>query len=446
MRILFASMQYDRRRAQGTERYLGVLRDGLRALGHSSTILAGSPAHSPARDAAAPHAAGPPLRAGDPRRDDPEVLHYPTTGWMAVRGVAPARLREILRRIGPDLVHLVNPAHVGVGLIDAARAERIPVVVTVVDYWWLCPKHTLRHFSGRTCDARVTWRECLACIAAERADSTRRRIARVPLLRDAALPVLYFGRWLLAGVPPAEVARWPRRQATLLRALDRANAVIYLSDAAAALLAPYAPTPHAYRITNGLEPQWFATRAPARLAASQRAHSLDPAALTIGFAGVLAPHKGPHLLLEALAALGWNQTRVRLAGGADDQPYAESLRRAARGLNVEFLGPVRSEDMPAFLQSLDVLVVPSVWPENLPMVVLEAFAGRVPVLASRVDGITELVREPEHQFDVGSSSSLAQCLRRWQAESRTGTIPDVPTAEDMVRRTVAVYEETLRET
>jgi glycosyltransferase involved in cell wall biosynthesis len=95
--------------------------------------------------------------------------------------------------------------------------------------------------------------------------------------------------------------------------------------------------------------------------------------------------------------------------------------------------------MPDFLSRLDVLVVPSTWPENLPIIVLEAQALDVPVLGSRVDGIAESIADPMRLFDAGSADSLAKCLSRWAANPGSSEPPTVATAAEMVDRTLEVY-------
>jgi glycosyltransferase involved in cell wall biosynthesis len=98
--------------------------------------------------------------------------------------------------------------------------------------------------------------------------------------------------------------------------------------------------------------------------------------------------------------------------------------------------------MPDFLRSLDVLVVPSLWPENQPLTVLEALATNTPVLASRVDGIRELLTDEALLFDVNSAASLAARLAAWvKAPCAARLVAPVSTVDQMIERTLAVYGE-----
>lgn len=429
MRILYATMQLGRGYGQGTERYVGLLAEGMRARGHEAVCLAGDPERR-----------GPPLKLGEPVEGDASLRHYPTWTWMAVRGLPAARLRPSLERLRPDVVHVANPAHVGVGLMDAARSAGIPVVVTIMDFWWRCPKHTLQHYSGRICDANVTWSECLRCVAADHPRGWARPLARVPVVRTVALPVLFFGRAALAGVGPGEWRRWMARQRVLANALSGAAAVVFPSRTARRLIEPHIRGPATHDIPYGLEARWFeasAEIATAPRGASRFAPREQPP--VIGYAGALAVHKGVHLILEALHRLGWAEVRVRIAGGGE-AAYEAALRSAGVGLNVEFVGKVASAAMPDFLRSLDLMIVPSTWPENLPIVVLEAQAVGTPVLASAVDGIAELIPWPAQLFAVGSAAALAARLADWRAGRSAFNLASVATAAEMLDRTAAVYE------
>jgi glycosyltransferase involved in cell wall biosynthesis len=140
--------------------------------------------------------------------------------------------------------------------------------------------------------------------------------------------------------------------------------------------------------------------------ADPRRYSPDP---TLGrdgvlFVGRLTPHKGIDRLISALPA----GARLRVAGstGHDaalpERDYPQLLHRLAHGRDVEFLGPVRDDDLPDLYRRAAVLVLPSVEKtcygrdvrvsELLGLVVLEAMASGTPVVASRLGGLAEVVQ------------------------------------------------------
>lgn len=428
LKVLYATMQFGSGYGQGTERYITNLAGGMLERGHQVTILAGDPEHR-----------RPPGKLGDMVQPQPRTLHYPSRGWMAVQGLAPAELCSLLRQEQPDVVHMVNPAHVGIGMVQAAADMGIPSVATIVDFWWLCPKHTLLRPDGRICDGQVTWRTCLRCIAGGDTRGWVQALARLPVVADAALPTLYTARSWLRGCGPAETRRWRQRQSLLLDTLNTVRTVIFLSQAAEEAIASRLNHQRTQTILCGLEPCWFAEP---RVQA-QRQEAADPSKLTLAFAGALAAHKGVHLLLEAVRQLGWTDTRVLIAGSGTDQAYEQRIRSLAAGLNVEFVGWISGAEMPRFLRKVDLLVMPSLWPENLPQITLEAAATGVPVLCSRIRGVAEIVPEAM-LFEVGSASDLARRLRDWAADPICPPpLQPVSTAADMVTRTLAVYQAAL---
>ena len=76
---------------------------------------------------------------------------------------------------------------------------------------------------------------------------------------------------------------------------------------------------------------------------------------------------------------------------------------------IEFMGLVKRDEMNEVMQRLDAIVVPSLWYENSPNVILEAFINQVPVIASRLGGMAELVKHKVNGllFEPGNYEELA---------------------------------------
>ncbi len=128
----------------------------------------------------------------------------------------------------------------------------------------------------------------------------------------------------------------------------------------------------------------------------------DPARpTTIGYFARIAPEKGLHLLVEAYCTLAGRTdlppTRLRIAGymSSGDQHYYEQVRKriSAAGLDdrVEFVGEVDRAGKIAFLHSLDLMSVPTVYHESKGISVIEALANGVPVVVPRHGAFPELI-------------------------------------------------------
>lgn len=126
-----------------------------------------------------------------------------------------------------------------------------------------------------------------------------------------------------------------------------------------------------------------------------RAGSAPP---TIGCVGRISKEKGQREFLAAAREIRATipDARFVIAGSAlfgdrAAESYERAVRLAAAGLPVEFTGWV--DDVYSVMSRLDLLVVPSVWDEPNPRVILEAFAAGVPVLALRTGGIPEIIED-----------------------------------------------------
>lgn len=123
------------------------------------------------------------------------------------------------------------------------------------------------------------------------------------------------------------------------------------------------------------------------------------------FIGRLEPVKGVSTLLEAFKSCN-QKIHLKIIGDGSQRNYLESL---AKGLNVSFLGMAGADEVKFHLQNSKALILPSLT-ENFPNVILEAFCEGVPVIASDVGGISELVEDGVNGYLVppGSSDAISQ--------------------------------------
>jgi glycosyltransferase involved in cell wall biosynthesis len=141
-----------------------------------------------------------------------------------------------------------------------------------------------------------------------------------------------------------------------------------------------------------------------------------PTTWTLGMTALFRPRKGIEVVLKAIAELRQRGRHVRLrAIGPFETPgYEAEVRALVKSLDLDaevtWTGFV--VDVGAELSKIDVLVLPSLFGEGLPMVVLEAMAAGVPVVASQVEGVPEAIRDREEGLLVapGDAKALAEAL------------------------------------
>jgi glycosyltransferase involved in cell wall biosynthesis len=161
----------------------------------------------------------------------------------------------------------------------------------------------------------------------------------------------------------------------------------------------------------------------------------------IGFVGTLTWHKGVHVLLEAARLLSPGCFELEIWGNLTTFPdYAARLKALARGLPVQFRGPFDQSDAAGVYGRFDLLAVPSLWPENSPLVIHEAFMAGVPVVAARTGGIPELVCDGVNGvlYEPSSPTALAAALRALldqpaRIAGMAARIPTVKTIEEDAR-------------
>jgi glycosyltransferase involved in cell wall biosynthesis len=129
--------------------------------------------------------------------------------------------------------------------------------------------------------------------------------------------------------------------------------------------------------------------------------------------GTLVWHKGVHVLIDAVRGLPPDSYELSVFGNPDVFPdYVADLRTQAAGLPVRFAGAVSRERIADAYGQIDVLVVPSLWLENSPLVIHEAFMARVPVVAARIGGIVDLVDDGRNGllYEAPSAGDLRTIL------------------------------------
>ena len=172
--------------------------------------------------------------------------------------------------------------------------------------------------------------------------------------------------------------------------------------------------------------------------------------LKLGFVGRIHPHKGLHVLLQALYYLPSEKLEVHIVG--DRSAAAPEYRRLLSGKScddsrVKWLGERDPTSIPEFIRSLDVLVVPSLWMETGPMTVLEAWAVGVPIIGSDRGGIKEWVDEygGGWLFPAGDARRLASIVENIiNKQMPPPTVPEETTLFSMksvARTMVGIYRD-----
>jgi glycosyltransferase involved in cell wall biosynthesis len=173
----------------------------------------------------------------------------------------------------------------------------------------------------------------------------------------------------------------------------------------------------------------------------------------LGYFGQLSHYKGVNVLLEAIKRLGDTGASLSVHG-ANLELQPPEVRDEFEGLlkscedRVYFGGEYDHDDLPRLMSDVDWVVVPSIWWENSPLVIQEAFAHGRPVICSDIGGMAEKVEDGVNglHFRAGSPESLAEVIERAVASPRLWSrlrmrIPPVYDMDQHARSLLALYGE-----
>ena len=306
----------------------------------------------------------------------------------------------LLERLQPDVVHFHHYLNIGLELISIARKVRpdLRIVVTLHEYLAICHHYgtMVKVGSFDLCEAAAPG-SCAQCF------------------------------------PDRSPVQFRHRQRHIQSCFSRADVFVAPSAFLRDRYVEWGLSAH--RITvieNGTQP-------PAMVPPHRpgRRRSL------FGFFGQLHPFKGALELLTAIDLLSsWppavsEEIGLRIHGAyleLNERDYVGSFRSlvARHGERVHFAGPYERGDLPGLMASVDWVVVPSIWWENSPLVIQEAFANRRPVLCSDIGGMREKVRPglDGFHFPARDPVALARLMCRvagdgriWDALQQTIQIP-----------------------
>jgi glycosyltransferase involved in cell wall biosynthesis len=275
---------------------------------------------------------------------------------------------RVVREFAPDVVHCHNLVGLGVNLIGVSKRMGARTIVTLHDYWGFCFKNVLLRNDLSLCDDHDACHACLPTIATE----------------DGALPIRLRRDYIMSELRKADAYIAPSRglAGNYTRAgLDPAKISVFSAGVDLEHFPPRRRTPSATR----------------RFLCC--AH--------------LGEHKGMLVLLHALHRL-WDDTRLRgrwtltIAGhGHLDASLRAELASAGLDAAVTMVGHVPRDALTAEVGQADVVMLPSIWPENEPVSLLEGLASGAALLVSAIGGNVDIVEDGVNGLTYPSRDPLA---------------------------------------
>jgi glycosyltransferase involved in cell wall biosynthesis len=355
--------------------------------------------------------------------------------------------KDYLARFSPDVVHFFHLGHISASAIDVCHELNLPRVMTPTDFWLVCPNCQLRLPDNSPC--RGPDDDSLNCVR-----HAAFNVLPSPLNHAfEAIP----RSWLALAADSICTGLLSRtRRFPSVRALR--NRSKFLRQRMNMLDRVIAPTQLMGRILveNGLDAKKLVfSRFGLRPAKFVPHVDHAEGKMRVGFIGGLAQHKGAHVLLNAIRSLpNLTAIEVKVYGDLNFEPqYSRRLEKLAKNDGrISFCGTFSNASIAVVFSELDVLVVPSVWYENTPLVIYSAQEAGCPVIASNLGGMSEVIKHEINGllFEAGDFAGLAGAIERL-AQDRALLLRLSQNAEkpksisDYVSELLTIYGEVLSE-
>jgi glycosyltransferase involved in cell wall biosynthesis len=358
--------------------------------------------------------------------------------------VVEKHLTEYIEEEKPDLVHTTSCETLSASVLGVIKKARIPSVITLTDFWFLCPRINLLRSDGMNCDGATHPWQCLKC------QLLKSKVYRWPkfflpekiimqlLTKLSKYPKITRQHGLRGMAGEIE-----KRKEFLMHAIRlpdvRITASLFVKEiyhknhVDAIRVIPY-----------GHDLAWL----------SDYNGKSKSNTLRIGFIGQINNAKGVHLLIEAVNSINMtHKEKIELSiyGNTNhDVKYSALLKSlASNQANITFKGIYQHERSAEVFSNIDVLVVPSIW-YDFPLIIHEAFATQTPVIATNLGGMAETVIDGVNGllFERGNIEQLVVQIRRLVDEPnlydrlKAGITPIVQMSEH-IDRLNAIYHDLL---
>jgi glycosyltransferase involved in cell wall biosynthesis len=305
-----------------------------------------------------------------------------------------ARFGFVLDRFRPDVVHFHHLTCLSTACVFEAKQRGLPVVMTLHDYWLICQRgQFLRRDDSLSLCQRQEDRECVRCWAPQ-LNIPESELSSVSSMRGLFQRVQ---RRFSRTVSRSEEQALAEVQTRMSHVREVCAAVdLFISPSQflrKQFIAFGIPADKILYSLNGYQTSSFVP--------CDRPPSAVRQPIRFAFIGTIIPPKGVHFLIEAFRAIPDAAAQLTIYGGEvpyEGFPeYGKTLRESAASCaHITFAGAYHQTEVGRILQEDDVLIVPSIWYENAPLTIQEAFLARIPVITSDLGGMRELVRDGEN--------------------------------------------------
>ncbi|MCX5867821.1 MAG: glycosyltransferase family 4 protein [Proteobacteria bacterium] len=318
--------------------------------------------------------------------------------------------KETIQTFKPNVIHLQHLMNLSTNFLQISRKYEIPTVITLHDFWLMCPRGGQRFNPDHGICYEINPQRCARCFLASPfnvpiIDAGWHTAIRIPGEKLMLKISQILNRMRIKA--PGVTNWFYRKLKKLLSQYHQHDFYLNISDRleftkARCQEATLVISPSKYYreqfIQFGISPDKI-IHSDNGFVPRQPFHNKQRNKMRFGFIGTLVEHKGVHLLINAFNEIPPEKCELVIYGDPEVFPdYSRRLMRSAKGKNIYFKSKFENFNINKILSEIDVLVVPSIWLENSPLTIHEAQMLKVPVVASRLGGIPELVEDGRNGF------------------------------------------------
>ena len=353
----------------------------------------------------------------------------------------------------PDLVHLhAFTRGVSLSLVKEAKKRNISVIFTYHTPTVSCQRGTLLHWGNKICDGKINVNKCTSCTLQSCGlnKPSASICGCIPPLIGKIFGIRNMNGGIYTALRMTELVQL--RQNTFDTFMSEVDYIVAVCNWVKNVLV----TNHVPDNKITVSRQGLCCQAVSTIPNQINNDNTNHETLKIAFIGRLHPTKGIHILIEALQLDLQLTVTLDIYGISQEQEISEYQKQlltlTQNDSRISFKPAITAEKVVNTLMNYDLLAVPSQCLETGPLVVLEAFAAKVPVIGSNLGGIAELVKHNVNgllvEFDsVSAWSQALQYLsknREILNKLRAGIQPP-STMETVANKMLSIYHEILQE-
>lgn len=304
---------------------------------------------------------------------------------------------KYLREIRPDIVHFHHCIGLSASLIEVTKKLKIPSVLTIHDYWYICPNINLLDIKEKICSGPGSGIKCIGCFKSIPFIDVYSIVRRHEAMVNKIFKII------------CKINLVTRRECKNFQAITKRfhymEKILNIPDR---IIFPSMFIKRVYEDFFGKDNRFLLSPHGIKTNGLNKINKPSHEGVNFVYIGSLLKLKGVHILIEAFNKINYNNVSLKIYGDSFDKKYKKYIRKLASNPNIEFLGKFSNSQLPKILAETDVLILPSICYESFSIVIREAFAAGIPVITSDIGAQKEAINNRKNGilFKNGDAEDL----------------------------------------